>query len=452
MISPDDIAVGMFSVALFFFGFAVSNVAPRLSSWRSKSSSALRNRAEEAASAADMERLGRIYDNCFSEIYVFSSSTYRFVQANRGARESLGYDMAELREMTPIDVMPEHDRQSFEALLAPLLAGKEQVIFRSTHQRKQGCQYPIEVRAQLSLGEGEPVYAAIVEDITERRNIQRQLVQSQKLESIGQLAAGIAHEINTPAQYVGDNTRFLKEGFRDLVAIETAYAQLRAAVQSGESTAELIAGIDALIESADLDYLKKEIPNAIEQSLGGILRISHIVNAMKEFSHPSGNNKEPVDINRLLENTATVASNEWKYVADMKFDFAEDMHPVNCFPQELGQVILSMIVNAAHAIESKSNRDRERQGTITLRTIQKPDCVEIQVEDTGIGITDDIRDKVFDPFFTTKDVGKGTGQGLSVAHTAIVEQHQGAISFETRSGVGTTFFVTLPIAVEEMAA
>ena len=282
-------------------------------------------------------------------------------------------------------------------------------------------------------------------DITDRKNLEAQLQQSQKMEAIGQLAAGIAHEINTPTQFVGDNTRFFQDSFDDLIDIIKIYKKLIEASKSGSLTDKLIQTAEERIAEFDLDYLEEEIPVAIQHTLKGVGRIAKIVRAMKIFAHPGGEEKEPVDINKSIEKTITISRNEWKYVAEMITDFDESMSLVPCFQAELNQVILNLIVNAAHAI-SEANKDNPTQmGKIRISTRCEDNWAKIYISDTGSGIPEEIRHKIFDLFFTTKEPGKGTGQGLAISHSVIVEKHKGTITLESRKGKGTTFIVSLPL-------
>jgi len=285
-------------------------------------------------------------------------------------------------------------------------------------------------------------------DITERKMLAAQLSHAQKLEAIGQLAAGIAHEINTPTQYVGDNTRFLKDSYQDLVGVMGKYRQLLDSVKQGTPSPDLIAEIEQASEEADIDYLLEEIPQAIGQSLEGLERVTKIVRAMKEFSHPGTEEKTAIDINKSLESTITVSRNEWKYVAEMVTNFDETLPPVPCLPGDLNQVILNLIVNASHAIAYVVDERSGEKGTITISTKRDGDWLEIRISDTGGGIPDSVRHRIFDPFFTTKDVGKGTGQGLAIARSVVVDKHQGTIDFETEEGKGTTFVIRLHIENE----
>lgn len=294
--------------------------------------------------------------------------------------------------------------------------------------------------------QGEWLVAQVNVDISERKRMEAELAQAQKLESIGQLAAGIAHEINTPSQYIGDNTRFLQEAFDDLDGLLGHFDRLLQAAKDGRLSDELTAEVEAAVEEAGLEYLTEEIPKAIRQSQEGVERVATIVRAMKEFSHPGGEQKQAIDLNRAIENTVTVSRNEWKYVADLTTDFEPTLPPVACHPSEINQVILNIIVNAAQAIGEVVGESPQRKGAITIRSRRDGDFAEISITDTGKGIPEEIRAKVFDHFFTTKDVGKGTGQGLTIAYAVVVEKHGGTIHFETESGKGTTFIVRLPIA------
>jgi two-component system, NtrC family, sensor kinase len=270
-------------------------------------------------------------------------------------------------------------------------------------------------------------------------------LHTQKLESIGQLAAGIAHEINTPIQYVGDNTRFLKKSFTRLVEVVQSFESVVRAAQQGPVEAARVEEALAVAKRCKLEYLSAEIPKAIEQSLEGIDRVAGIVRAMKEFSHPDRTQSVPTDLNKCIETTITVARNEWKYVAEMAPELDRSLPLVSCIPGDFNQVVLNMIVNAAHAISDRVGDGSQGKGTITISTRTDGDDVEIRIGDTGTGIPESCRRKIFDPFFTTKEVGKGTGQGLAIAYSVIVKKHGGTITFETEENVGTTFIIRLPI-------
>ncbi|HBF34385.1 TPA: hypothetical protein DDW35_07455 [Candidatus Sumerlaeota bacterium] len=285
----------------------------------------------------------------------------------------------------------------------------------------------------------------MVQDVTEQRMMEMQLRQSQKLESIGAMAAGIAHEINTPMQFIGDNTHFIQEAFADILALLEEYNLLRVSLKKGNVEPALITELDEIIERIDFDFLRQEIPTAIERSIAGIDRVTKIVRAVKEFSHPSGSERAVVDINKAIESTITVARNEWKYVANLKTNYDPALPMVPCFPGPFNQVILNLIINSAHAIAEKIGEKSAVKGDIMISTKQLEQQVEIKIQDTGAGIPKDIRERIYDPFFTTKSVGKGTGQGLAITHAVIVEQHKGTIQVESTEGVGTTFTIRLPL-------
>jgi predicted ATPase/signal transduction histidine kinase len=278
------------------------------------------------------------------------------------------------------------------------------------------------------------------DEVAARERMESQLRLAQKLQSVGQLAAGVAHEINTPMQYVGDSISFLKEAVDGLLGLVDAY---RAAIDPATAMvdARAIASAD---EDFDLPFLRDHAPAACTRAVDGVARVSKIVSAMKAFSHPDYKEQAPIALNAALETTLIVAQNEYHDVADVVLELG-DIPAITCHAGELNQVFLNLIVNAAHAIGDVVRHTGDR-GTITVRTaLEGDDTVLVTVADTGAGIPDAIRDRVFDPFFTTKDVGHGTGQGLALARTAIVDRHGGSIQFESRPGAGTTFFVRLPI-------
>ncbi len=286
----------------------------------------------------------------------------------------------------------------------------------------------------------------LAQDVTEKHRIDEQLRSAQKMESIGQLAAGVAHEINTPIQYVGDNTIFLKESWEKVAEILQAGKKLRDESATREHATPACTEFDVCVKAADLDYLAEEIPKAIDQALEGIDRVANIVRAMKEFSHPGSEEKRAVDLNKAIEATVTIARNEWKYVADVELHLDPDLPLVLCFAGEINQMLLNLLVNAAQAIAESQQHGASARGIIEITTLCDDKWMEIQIRDTGTGIPESVREKVFDPFFTTKEVGKGTGQGLTLAQTVVVKKHGGRIWFETESGKGTTFFVRLPLS------
>jgi signal transduction histidine kinase len=293
----------------------------------------------------------------------------------------------------------------------------------------------------------------IIRDVTELKLLESQLLQSQKLESIGQLAAGIAHEINTPAQFLGDNTRFLQSTLVGLLPLLDSCARLSGPAMDRAEMERLTNEVIRIVGSLDLAFIRDEVPRALDESLDGISRISGIVRAMKEYSHPGSKSKQPTDLNRCIESTVTVARNEWKYIARLQTDLAPDLPLVPCYPQEVNQVLLNMIVNAVHAIEDvRKTRGTEELGLIRIVSQRDGDVALIRISDDGCGIPEAIRARIFDPFFTTKEVGRGSGQGLTIAHSVVVEKHGGRIDVESRVGAGTVFSIRLPLAAPRETA
>jgi PAS domain S-box-containing protein len=280
-------------------------------------------------------------------------------------------------------------------------------------------------------------------DTTERNRLEMQLQQAQKMEGIGQLAAGIAHEINTPMQYIGDNVAFLKDSWEVVSELTFMVRTIQEKCAGGHIPGEIQAKLNNLMKKSDIQFLLAEIPRAIEQALDGVQRISGIVGAMKEFSHPGTSAKELRDINKAIETTIVVTRNEWKYVADVSTHLDPALQLVPCFIGELNQVLVNLIVNAAQAIQSTNTGGKK--GSITIRTRKIGDFAEVSIADSGGGIAAKIRSRIFEPFFTTKEVGKGTGQGLALAHAVITQKHGGSIWFESEEGKGTTFFFRLPL-------
>jgi signal transduction histidine kinase len=276
----------------------------------------------------------------------------------------------------------------------------------------------------------------------ERERMVLELQLAQKLESVGRLAAGVAHEINTPIQYVGDSVQFLRSAYDDLIRLMDELGQTLEALPESPVRETLLAEFHRLTEQYDMNFVRTEMPRAFERTFDGVDRVSTIVKAMKEFAHPDSAEKNPADLNHAISTTLLVASNEYKYVAKVHTDFA-DLPPVVCNIGELNQVFLNLIVNAAHAIQD-AGRDSE-SGEIHIRTEQSDDSAIVRIRDNGCGIPEENLLKLYDPFFTTKEVGRGTGQGLSIAHNIVVDKHGGDIRAQSRVGAGTEFVIRIPI-------
>jgi signal transduction histidine kinase len=275
---------------------------------------------------------------------------------------------------------------------------------------------------------------------TLREQMENAMRLTQRLDAMGQLAAGIAHEINSPVQYVGDNAAFIRECTDELFAYVD---ELRAMVAGHPALEAQLAVHDQQI---DLPYLRKELPSASLALQKGVERIGSIVGAIRELSHPGGNEQEPADLNRALQSALEVTTNAYRYHCDVDCQLAQ-LPPVTCHITELGQVFVNLIVNAAHAMEKPDRRER---GKLGLRSRIDDDCVVIEVSDNGTGIPPGIQARIFEPFFTTKKVGRGTGQGLAIARSIVVERHGGELTFETGPH-GTTFSIRIPLQARKAA-
>ncbi len=308
-------------------------------------------------------------------------------------------------------------------------------------RREQSIKH-FEVRCAPS-GEGQVV--CLIRDVTEKKQLESQLLQAQKLESIGQLAAGIAHEINTPLQFIGDNVRFAQTASERILSLVEAYRQVVQDSANEERRKELA----KLERRLKFTFLSEQSPSALKACVEGVERVAEIVMAMKEFSHPGTKKPAPSDLNRAIQSTVTVSRNEWKDIAEVTLDLQADMPPVRCVVGEINQCVLNIIVNACHAIADKYGADK--QGRIELATSRTEEEAILRITDNGPGIPEAVKERIFDPFFTTKEVGKGTGQGLAMARSLIVDRHGGQLRCETRVGEGTTFEIRLPLHVPELS-
>jgi PAS domain S-box-containing protein len=282
----------------------------------------------------------------------------------------------------------------------------------------------------------------LLEEMKERERMVLELQLAQKLESVGRLAAGIAHEINTPIQYVGDSVQFLRTAYDDLIRLLDEWRAAALLLPDGEIRDSLDNEFARLTKQYDMDFVRSEMPRAFQRTFDGVERVATIVKAMKEFAHPDTEEQNLADLNHAIETTLLVASNEYKYMAKVRTDFGA-LPGVICNIGEFNQVVLNLVVNAAHAIHD-AGRDVET-GEIHIRTEVEGDSAVIRIRDNGCGIPEEHLSKVYDPFFTTKEVGRGTGQGLSIVHT-IVDKHCGSIDVTSRVGAGTEFVLKIPIA------
>ncbi|HCY37768.1 MAG TPA: hypothetical protein DHV24_11595 [Candidatus Margulisbacteria bacterium] len=316
--------------------------------------------------------------------------------------------------------------------------------------KRKGMIYPLRITNTLMKSpEGEVMgTVSIWKDLTSQKKIEAQLALSQKMESIGHLAAGIAHEINTPMQYIGDNTVFLKNTYESMLALIDQYSVLKNKITSQQDITDTVAAIDRLEKDITLDYIRSESPIAFSETLTGIGQVRNIILSMKEFVHPGVTAKSPANLNKAIEITTSISRNCWKYVATLNTELSPDLPSIFCLIDEINQVILNMVINAAHAIEEKIAKKLYEKGNITIKTHKKENMVIITISDDGIGIPKENLNKIFDIFFTTKEVGRGTGQGLALSLNIIVNKHGGVISVESEPLQGTTFFISLPTNVK----
>ena len=395
-------------------------------------------------------------DSTHDAVMFLETPGMRIFYVNYGAERLYGLGAESIVGIPFPELLPEGEREKFQRVADSLEGNQMESSTLETRFIKNDCtEVPVEITLQfIDPGKGKPRFLAIVRDISLRIQAEREkekmaarLLNAQKMESIGQLAAGIAHEINTPIQYIGSNMEFLQEACDDLLGIaETAAATIREVKKGSSPCLQAVERLEQALDEADWDYLKEEIPEALEQSREGVVRVTSIVRAMKEFSHPGSGGVEPADINGLIETTVMVARNEWKYVAEVRLELDPSLPEVPCRRDEMGQVILNLLVNAANAIEERLKAEGREgdKGTIEIRTTDGPESVEIVVSDDGTGMGEEILDKIFDPFFTTKEVGRGTGQGLTIAYDIVVNRHGGTIEVSSEPGRGSRFVIRLP--------
>ena len=310
--------------------------------------------------------------------------------------------------------------------------------------RSDGSEFPAELSVSCYEEEWQLLYTIIVRDRSDNIRMQQQLEKARRLETVGELSAGVAHEINTPLQFIGSNTTFVKQSTEQLIDLVDKLCGHLSEFDDGSAAAWR-----EDLKQNKYDFLKKESLVAVDDSLEGVDRVMHVVRAMKEFSHPGGDARESVDLNHSIESTATLSRNCWKYCAELELDLEEDLPTVQALGQPIKQTLLSLVVNAADAIEEKRS-DGDPLGQITIRSRRGGDYAVIEVTDTGGGVPESVRERIFDPFFTTKPEGKGSGQGLAISYNTIVKQHGGRLDVDTEVGVGTTFRIQLPFEFSDL--
>lgn len=364
-----------------------------------------------------------------------NNSMLRILKTNR--EKFIGRDLASIAH-------PEDSELLREILAAEMAEDNRHFELRFRSGESYALTLATVVRIKADSG-GKARYWFLVLDVTERKMMESKLLQTMKLEAIGQLAAGIAHEINTPTQYVLSNTWFFREALQDLEAAWKGHVAFLAEAEGVPGLAEAVREVRAADEEHQVDYFLAELPAALSETLHGLDRITSIVGSVKQFIHPGHGNTQDADLNRLIESSVSLSQNEWKYVADVTTDLDPCLPLVPCMIDEIGQVLLNLLVNAAHAIVKSLDGRNEEKGRIHLSTHKDGDWAEVRVADSGTGIPAHVRGRIFEPFFTTKPVGQGTGQGLFLAHRCIVGNHKGSLTFETQEGKGTTFIIRLPL-------
>jgi len=365
--------------------------------------------------------------------------------SNQSVENTFGFERKEIKGKNIEILIPsEENRKSIFEIFNEQMNNKSSSQVELLCKKKDDAIFP----AELSFGSWvvgmKRSYALFIRDISEKIRVENQLALSRKMEAIGELAAGIAHEINTPMQFISDNTNFIKESFESFSEYLTEL-NLKLLEDNKITIEELKEFTKQKEEALDMNFLMEEIPEAIGQTIEGIERVTKIVKTMKEFSHPSSKEKVLTDLNKNINDTVIITKNEWKYVADVELNLDDNLPLVKCLPDEINQVLLNITVNAAQAIEEKVGKNPETKGKIVYSTFVEDNFVVIIIEDSGIGIPKENLQKIFGPFFTTKEVGRGTGQGLAIAMDIIVNKHGGVLDVESEPNKGSKFIIKLPI-------
>ena len=372
--------------------------------------------------------------------------------ANPAISKMLGYNENELIGLNVALIHPENVYKSILSQINAQAIGKKKIAGNIPCLKKDGAIIYTDINSVYSEIDGVRCNLAFFRDVTERKQreedrikLEKQLRQSRTLESIGTLASGIAHEINTPMQYIQDNTLFFSEGVINIFEVINTYQKIIKECIQNDKMNEIIEEADKILKDADIEYLRQEIPSAIKQSLEGIERVKKIINAMKFFSHVDTETMAKADINKAIESAVLVSKNVWKYTAEIKTDLDPLLPEIKCYISEINQAMMNLIVNSSNAISDVFRDGTDGKGFINISSRKDNNTIVISVEDNGSGIPEEIKDRIFDPFFTTKDVGKGTGQGLSIVYDIIVNKHKGKIDVDSKVGEGTIFTIRLPI-------
>lgn len=408
--------------------------------------------AERTAELHTSQSLFRLILENANDIVVVVDAAGKRVYSSPSGERILGFTEEEIIHLPPLALVHPEDVARIDELARRVLSRGHRETALMRCQKKDGSYLHFEANMNsVKDDNGRPVHLVVTaRDITDRHKREVQARLNQKLESIGLLAAGIAHEINTPTQFISDNARFLTEAFEKFNRLITSYRQTLKSVGNLGVLSNELATVTALEEACEVDYYSNEVPRTLEQSLEGLSRVAKIVRSLKEFSHPGSPNRTPIDLNHAIENAITVSRHEWKYVAEVVTDFDPSLPLVPCMADELNQAILNLLINAGQAVGEARAPGCGIQGKITVTTKQSDGWAVISISDTGVGIPEAIHERIFEPFFTTKPMGQGTGQGLPIVHSVVVAKHQGKVGFTSEVGKGTTFTLHLPLVCPEM--
>jgi len=409
----------------------------------------------ESALATEKERLA-VTLHSIGDGVIATDTDGQLLLINPVAEEIIGWKQEEVIGRALVDFLELSDSSSYQA--THQVDNDIELILSSSNQTeclvqdavlvdRSGTTKTVYINSAPILSKERKAigHVLVIRDVTDLIKSQMKMALSQKLESIGALAAGIAHEINSPLQYISDNSIFFRESISSFIKLTKCYQEFLVAAQSMTEFSDFTSRIRTIEEEIEVEYLIKEVPAAVEESIFGIQRVRQLVLAMKEFSHPGTKVKKPSDLNKGIEATITISRTEWKYAAELHADLDPNLPLINCEIDEINQVILNIIVNAAQAISQAIERGKYSKGAIRISSRFQEQYAEIKITDNGIGIPHSLISMIYDPFFTTKPVGKGTGQGLAIAHDIIVNKHQGHIDVFSEEGQGTTFIIRLPV-------
>ncbi|MCR9207394.1 MAG: PAS domain S-box protein [bacterium] len=398
---------------------------------------------ERKAAEERLNGLAKIQAECPSEIYVFDMRTFELLEVNNAACQNLLVDESGYRGKTLLNFLDESNGERLKEHLKPIVDGDAvETEYESTHVRSDGTKYPVHVRTLTIEHKSKQVFVACASDMTVYKKLENKLLQAQKLESIGQLAAGIAHEINTPMQCIGGNIDFLQEhSDRLLTVADTFRGLLEMSPGDREDRLENVAKI---LETNRFDFIRSQFPMAIEETSTAAKRVVEIVRAMRVMSHPGSQAKSDTDINTLIRDSSILSRNRWKCVAEVELSLDNGLPTIDALPAELSQVFLNLIINAADAIGEVTDDGSSGLGKIDVKTRFDEQNVYIEIRDNGPGMSDEVKAKAFEPFFTTKEVGKGTGQGLSITYDVVTKLHGGTVEIQSDLGEGTLFTLCLP--------